>query len=130
MRSTSTKAAGGTPQIVIKQTVKQIQKSDNKVRKKKVKKASKDVLKKRRAEYNALKAKAKKSITVGKKAHYDRENAKIKKMPVKERKSARQKLKAELKGKQQTLLKQMPAAGRLTLQHLVALISKVNKVKW
>ena len=95
-----------------------------------MKKASKDVLKKRRAEYNALKAKAKKSITVGKKAHYDRENAKIKKMPVKERKSARQKLKAELKGKQQTLLKQMPAAGRMKLSDIQALISKVKQVKW
>ena len=51
-------------------------------------------------------------------------------MPVKERKAARQKLKAELKGKQQSLLKQLPAAGRLKLSDLVALISKVNKVKW
>ena len=118
------------PQIVIKQTVKQIQNSDDKQRKKQVKRARTDARKKRLKEYNALKAKAKKQITAGKKAHYTRENTRIKAMPVKQRVAARKKVRDDLKKKQQALLKQMPAGGRLSMQDLVALISKVKKIKW
>ena len=97
---------------------------------KRVKKAGKDVLKKRRREYNALKTKAKKQITTGKKAHYTRENARIKKLPTKQRVAARKRVKEQLKNKQRELLKKMPAAGRLKLADLVALISKVKTIKW
>lgn len=118
------------PKIIIKQTVKQIQKKEGVVRMKRVKKAGKDVVKKRRQEYNALKSKAKKQITAGKKAHYTRENIRIKKLPVKERVAERKRVKQQLKKKQMELLKKMPAAGRLKLADLVALISKVKTIKW
>ena len=60
----------------------------------------------KRKEYNKLKAETKKALIKGKKSHYIRENEKIKKLPVKQRTTARKKLKADLKQRLDKLVKQ------------------------
>ena len=118
------------PGIKITQTVRQQQQQDLRRRKKRVKKGTKDVLAKKRKEYNALKNAVKKAITKSKNSHYAAENAKIKNLPSSNRKAARAKLKASLKKRKTDLLAQLPAAGKLKLSDLQALIVKARKLKW
>ena len=60
-------AASGKPQIVVKQTVKQVV-GDTKRRKKAVKTSNRQVLKTKRKEYNTTKKAVKKALVAGKSA--------------------------------------------------------------
>ena len=103
--------------------------NEKKVRKKKVdaSKVAKTQLKK---EYNSLKKQTRKKIMEGKKAHYKKENEKIKSMKPSERKEARRKLKEMLNARQRVLLKELPSAAKMRVNHLRKLITKTKKLKW
>jgi len=117
--------------IVIKQNGKQIVGGvEKKIRKKKVKDSDKSSLRRIKNQYTELKQKAKKDIMTKKKKYYDSENKKIKELPTGERKAARKKLRAEIKKRQDSLLKQMPKSGRMKFNDVAALISKVKSIKW
>ena len=116
------------PKIYIKNVAKAIA-NEKKVRFKKV---SGSKVKKRqlRKQYTSLKTETRKRIKAGKKAHYSRENDKIKKLPVKQRKAARAKLKAELSKREKTLLKSLPPASKMKVADLRKLISRTKQLKW
>jgi hypothetical protein len=124
----ATKAKDEIPKIYIKNIAKAVA-NEKKVR---FKKTSEPKTKKRalKKQYTSLKAETRKRIKSGKKAHYTRENAKIKKLPVKQRKAARSKLKAELSKREKALLKSLPPAGKMKLADLRRLISKTKLLKW
>ena len=122
-------AASGKPQIVVKQTVKQVV-GDTKRRKKAVKTSNRQVLKTKRKEYNTTKKAVKKALSVAKSAQYARENDKIKKMERGERKAARKKLREMLKARYASLLKQLPSSNKMSYGDIASLISKIKTVKW
>jgi hypothetical protein len=124
----ATKAKDEIPKIYIKNVAKAIA-NERKVRKTKVSKSkvSKRALKK---QYTTLKAETRKRIKQGKKAHYARENESIKKLPVKERKAARAKLKAELSKREKVLMKSLPSAAKMKVADLRRLIVKTKSLKW
>ena len=116
-----------TPKIYIKNIAKAIA-NERKVRFKKTSsKVKKRDLKK---QYSRIKSDARKRIKSGKKAHYVRENKKIEKMPVKQRKAARTKLKAELDTREKTLMKSLPSAAKIKFVDLRKVISKAKQLKW
>lgn len=66
-----------------------------------------------------------------KKSEYARENDKIKNMPVKSRKGARAKLRAEIKAKLQKLLKlAKPSTAYKTIESINRAIAQLKKLKW
>ena len=72
----------------------------------------------------------KKALLAGKKEQYTRDNADIKKLDRGARAAARKKLKTSLKERHTTLLRQLPATGRLGFNALDQLISKIRGIKW
>ena len=84
----------------------------------------------KRKQYAALKKQVRKALVAEKKTRYTRENERIKKLPVKQRATARKKVKTDLKRKFDALVKQMPAVGKKGHEELASLISKVGKIKW
>jgi len=115
--------------IIIKQSVRQEQ-NVRKSRKKRVTFNEKGVIRKRRAEYNALKKAVKKRLVLSKKQAFKAENERIKTLPAKERKTARSTLRATHKAKLTALLKQMPGVGKKSLNELTTLVRLINKLKW
>lgn len=108
------------PQIVVKQTVKQVQGPDKPKRKKR-----KPGIGKSRKEYNALKREVKSRLTAQKKVTFEKHNARIKKLPAKERAAA------ELKARHSRLVKQMKTGKSLkTLDAIAAAIRVAKKLKW
>ena len=122
------KVRDDVPKIYIKNIAKAVA-NERKVRFKKTTapKVKKQQLRKR---YTTLKTETRKRIKAGKKAHYTRENDRIKKLPVKQRKAARAKLKAELSKREKTLLKSLPAASKMKVADLRKLISRTKQLKW
>ena len=116
--------------IIQKVTVTQKVGADKKRRKKKLKAIKTKSVTAKRKEYTALKKQVKKALVAEKKTSYTKGNDSIKKMPVKERSAARKKLKTDLKRKLDTLVQQMPAAGKKGHEELNRLLSKVRKLKW
>ena len=116
--------------IIQKVTVTQKVGADKQQRKKKIKAIKTKGIATKRKQYNALKKSVKKALTAGKKGSYTEQNAKIKALPMKERAAARGKLKAELKLKFDSILKQMPAVGKKSVEELNQLISKIGKLRW
>jgi hypothetical protein len=114
------------PQIVVKQTVKQVQGPDKPKRKKR-----KAGIGKSRKEYNAIKKEVKSRLTAQKKVTFEKHNARIKKLPAKERAAARKKLRAELKARHSRLVKQLKTGKSLkTLDAITAAIRVAKKLKW
>ena len=116
--------------VIQKVTVTQKVGADKKRRKKKLKAIKTKSVTAKRKEYTALKKQVKKALVAEKKTSYTKGNDSIKKMPVKERSAARKKLKTDLKRKLDTLVQQMPAAGKKGHEELNRLLSKVRKLKW
>jgi hypothetical protein len=114
------------PQIVVKQTVKQVQGPDKPKRKKR-----KPGVGKSRKEYNAIKKEVKSRLTAQKKVTFEKHNARIKKLPAKERAAARKKLRAELKARHSRLVKQLRTGKSLkTMDAITAAIRVAKKLKW
>ena len=103
---------------------------DKKRRRKKIKAIKTKSLTTKRKEYTALKKQIRKALTAGKNTSYTKRNESIKKMPTNKRAAARKGLKAELKRKLSSLLKQMPPAGKKGHDEIAILLSKVRKLKW
>ena len=116
------------PTIKIVQKVKQIQ--TDRVRAKRVKRATKQSLTSKRKEYTAAKRAAKKVLQAQRKSQYEKENSKIKSLPVKQRKAARAKLRGTLKSRLAGALKLLPAPGKLNLEQLKKLISRAKTLKF
>ena len=117
------------PSLVIKQIVKQ-EVGVKKARKKKIRKARQSTIKTKRKEYTALKKGLKKRLAQLKKDAFAAEAGKIKALPPKERSAARKALRARIKKVHDERLKQLPAIGNRKYNEIVALINKVNKLKW
>ena len=98
--------------------------------KKKKRRKTKDGVVKKRKEYNALKRKTIAAIRAGRRQAYNQESAKIKKLPVKERKSARAKLKEELKKREKSLLAKLPSVAKMKFSDVNKLIISIQKTKW
>jgi hypothetical protein len=128
---TTLDAAKAKPSIVVKQIVKQEQIQKNIKRAKAVKRKNKESITAIRKKYTAAKKAVAKTLREAKKAAYTRENASIKKLPTKNRKIARSKKQAELKSKLQKLLKQMkPGTSYKKIDHVLAAIAALRKIKW
>ena len=115
--------------IIIKQTVKQVQ-GVRKARTKRVSANEKSVIRKKKAEYAALKRAVKKRLKESKNNAYTVENEKIKSLPAKSRKAARAKLKSEHKAKMSALIKKLPGVGKKNQNELTTLMKQIIKLKW
>jgi hypothetical protein len=114
------------PQIVVKQTVKQVQGPDKPKRRKR-----KAGVGKSRKEYNAIKKEVKSRLTAQKNVTFEKHNARIKKLPAKERAAARKKLRAELKARHSRLVKQLRTGKSLkTIDAITAAIRVAKRIKW
>jgi hypothetical protein len=119
-----------TPTIVVKQTVKQEQRASVK-RSRRIRKIQTGSITKARKAYNVLKKQIKAALQKDKTSEYARGNDKIKKMPVKSRKGARAKLRAEIKAKLQNLLKMAkPSTAYKTIESITRAIAQLKKLKW
>ena len=116
--------------VIQKVTVTQKIGEDKKRRRKKIKAIKTKSLTTKRKEYTALKKQIRKALTAGKNTSYTKRNETIKKMPTNKRTAARKGLKAELKRKLSSLLKQMPPVGKKGHDEIAILLSKVRKLKW
>ena len=122
-------AVKAKPGVVIKQIVKQ-EVGTKKARKKVRKKAGQSTIKTKRKEYTSLKKGLKKRLTQLKKEAFAADAGKIKALPPKERQAARKELRARIKKAHDERLKQLPALGKRKYNEIVALINKINKLKW
>jgi thioredoxin-like negative regulator of GroEL len=119
------------PQIVIKQTVKQIQQSKGRRRDKKVRFANKNVRSKLKKEYTQAKKQLHKELMTKKKLDYEKQNDIIKKLPAKQRKGARVKLRATLSKKMKALKSALLPLSRLkNPSDIEAAIKSLKKIKW
>ena len=117
------------PGVVVKQTVKQ-EVGTKKARKKSVRFAKKETLKSKKQEYGRLKKSLKKRLMQRKKELYAVEAKRIKGLPVKERVAARKDVNSRLKRDFDAKIKQLPTLGKRKYNEIVALINKINRLKW
>ena len=111
--------------------MKQIQNEKNKRRTKTAKKATKSALTAARKRYTKLKKGVIKVIRAAKKKEYDDQNKKIKQLLPSQRKSARAKVKSQLKSKLDALLKTIrPASHYANTANVEAAVSKLRKYRW
>ena len=118
-----------TPNIVIKQIVRQ-EVGTRKARKKRVATANAVSTKAKKKEYTTLKKALRKRLMQRKKDAFKTEAARINDLPPKERAPARKALRARLKRDHDAKLKLLPSLGRRKYNEIVALISKLKKIKW
>ena len=120
----------GRSGVVVKQTVKQQQKTTAQ-QKNKIRKRQQGSITNLRKQYTATKKQVKSAMMKAKKALYSTENSKIKKLPAKERKAARAKLRAAMKAKFDRLMSvAKPTTSFKTLEALTRAIAQLKKVKW
>ena len=117
------------PDIVIKQIVRQ-EVGARKARKKRVSKAGQVSVRAKKKEYTTLKTALRKRLVQRKKEAYKAENARINDLPPKERAPARKALRARLKKDHEAKLKQIPPVGKRKYNEIIALISRLKKIKW
>ena len=116
--------APSKPQIIVKQTVKQVQGKEKPKRRK-------TGITKTRKEYNALKKQVKARIKEQKDAAYEKQNARISKLPKKKQTALRRKLKKGLKDKHSRLVKQLKAGSSYkSVDALHSAISLAKSLKW
>jgi hypothetical protein len=111
--------------------MKQIQNEKNKRRTKTAKKATKSALTAARKRYTKLRKGVVKAIRAAKKKEYDDQNRKVKQLLPSQRKSARAKVKSQLKSKLDALLKTIrPASAYANTANVEAAVSKLRKYRW
>jgi hypothetical protein len=111
--------------IVIKQQVNQ-----NINSRKQRKKRSVGSIVAKKKEYTALKKEIKKRLTTQKKEALKTALLGVNKLPVKERAAARKRIRKELSDKLKSLTKQIPPLSKKKYQEVVALIKKIQSIKW
>jgi hypothetical protein len=120
----------GTRGIVVKQTVKQQQRTTARTNDR-IRKRAKGSITRVRKQYTKLKQQIKAALQKAKKSEYAQKNEKIKTLPVKSRKGARAKLRAEIKTKLTKLLNvAKPGTAYRTIVELNRAIALLKKLKW
>ena len=117
------------PGVVIKQIVRQ-EIGAKKARRRKVARADKTTVKAKRKEYQSLKKRLRTRLVQQKRDGLAAEAATIQGLPAKQRAAARKKIKARLKKAYDARVKMLPTLGRRRLGDIIALINKLNKLKW